>query len=69
MDREKCKKKGGGRMRIWRTEADAYDAILALRKAKKELSQEEYGKLKKKFIEIALRSYTEAQIHFFKHLD
>jgi len=56
-------------MRIWRTEADAYDAILALRKAKKELSQEEYGKLKKKFIEIALRSYTEAQIHFFKHLD
>jgi len=54
--------------KIWKTKMEATEAIVALRNARKVLNEEEWKNLRKKFIQIALRSYTEAQIHFFEYL-
>ncbi|RLC38302.1 MAG: hypothetical protein DRH51_08455 [Candidatus Coatesbacteria bacterium] len=55
-------------MIVFGTRQDAEDALLALKNAKKKLSKEDYEKLEKRFIEIAMRSYAKAQVYFFKNL-
>lgn len=55
-------------MEVWTTESDAQRAIRALKKAKKVLSDEDYTKLKKEMIDVAMHSTKKAKIHFFEFL-
>ena len=60
-------------MEVWTNEGQANSGLNAIRKAKKmmergELSKEEYGKLRKEIIDIAMHSTKKAKIHFFEYL-
>ena len=55
-------------MQVWKTEEDANDALDALENARKFLDDNEYEKFKNELIQVALKSYTKAKIHFFQYL-
>ena len=55
-------------MKVWKNEYEAEAAIHALENAKRNLSEEEFEKLKQEFIQVALKSYTSAKQKFFELL-
>ena len=55
-------------MNVWTKKVEAAEAIEALRNARTVLNKKEWTELRKKFIEIALRSYPQARTHFFQYL-
>ena len=60
-------------MDVWTNEGQANSGLNAIRKAKKalergEITKEEYEKLRKEMIDIAMHSTKKAKIHFFEYL-